>query len=247
VVKAVDKLMEDSRRAAVTKIAHARLLAVAIELRDDLGKNRDKLLDQWEKVTFRIFGMCRKDARTRVGDYVRLSRQLLADKPGLQGALGAVRDLGGEEFDIDKAIDDLRDKDCYEGWEEELRYFMFRYEEYLSKTMGQKFDNAQWARIWDVSPVQSIEHICPQSRGSHSRTRSKKEVFVHRLGNLTLLPPKLNSKLSDKAPADKASEYVKTGLLVASTLKADLRSWNPASVGKREEELLAWARGEWGD
>ncbi len=165
VVKAVDKLMEDKRRAAITKIAHARLLAVAIELRDDLGNKREKLLDQWEKVTFRIFGMCRKDARTRVGDYVRLSRQLLADKPGLSAALDGVRELAGEEFDIDYAIEELRDTDRYEGWEEELRYFMFRYEEHLAKTMGQNFDSAQWARIWSVSPIQSIEHICPPKSG----------------------------------------------------------------------------------
>jgi hypothetical protein len=117
----------------------------------------------------------------------------------------------------------------------------------LAKKMGQKFDNAQWARIWNASPVQSIEHICPQSRGLDRRTRSKKDIFVHRLGNLTLLPPKLNSKLNAMVPGDKAVEYEKTGLLVAGSLKRDLKNWNPTSVQQREDELLEWAKKEWGD
>jgi hypothetical protein len=246
VVQAVDKLMADNRRQAVTKIAHARLLAVAIELREDLGKGREKLLDQWEKVTFRIFGMFRRDARTGVGDYVRLARRLLAEQPTQGAALAAIRDLCGEEFEIGAAVDELRNANCYEGWEEELRYFMFKYEEHLAKTIGQKFDNAQWARIWQASPVQSIEHIFPQSRGSLVHTNSKKQIFVHRLGNLTLLPPKLNSKLSAKLPGDKAADYEATGLLVAATLKGDLKNWSVSSVDERENELLEWAKVEWG-
>lgn len=245
VVKAVDKLLTDNRRAAVTKIAHARLLAVAIELREDLGKGRETLLSEWEKVTFRIFGMCDKDARTRVGEYVRLARRLLAERITHAEALTSIRELGTGEFAIEAAVEGLRDTNCYEGWEERLRYFMFRYEEHLAKKMGQKFDNAQWTRIWEASPAQSIEHICPQSRGSDVKTNSKRTIFVHRLGNLTLLPPKLNSKLQDRLPKDKAVEYEKTGLLVASTLKRELKDWTPISVAEREDELIEWAMTEW--
>ncbi len=246
VVEAVDKLMSDNRRAAVTKIAHARLLAVAIELRDDLGKGRGALLDEWEKVTFRIFGMCRKDARTRVGDYVRLARALLSETPTHAMTLARLRALGQDEFDIDSAIEGIRNSNCYEGWEEELRYFMFRYEEHIAKKSGQAFDNAQWARIWETSPAQSIEHIYPQSKGSNVRTGSSQKIFVHRLGNLTLLPPKLNSKLQDRLPKDKAPEYEKTGLFVAAIPKAELSNWGVDSVDAREERLLTWARTEWG-
>jgi hypothetical protein len=247
VVTAVDKLMTDRRRTAVTKIAHARLLAVAIELCQTSASKRNELLNVWEKVTFRIFGMCGKDARTRVGDYVRLARNLVFDGMKHNDALKSIQALATDEFSIEHAIEQLRNQNCYEGWEEELRYFLFRYEEYLAAEQGQKFDSATWAKIWADSPAQSIEHICPQSAGSDTPTRSKKTIYVHRLGNLVLLPPKLNSKLRDLDPAKKANHYEKTGLIVAASLKSALKSWTPASVEKREDELLKWASQEWAD
>lgn len=238
VVNAVDKLLADRRRAAVTKIAHARLLAVAIELTSMSDTKRDELLDAWEKVTFRIFGMCRKDARTRVGDYVRLARKLAFEGMKHEDTLKAIRGLGTGEFAIRPAVEQLRDDNRYEGWEEELRYFMFRYEEHLAEKHGQKFSNARWERIWAVTPAQSIEHVTPQSSG---------RSYVHRLGNLVLLPPQLNSKLRDISPSRKASEYEKTGLLIAAELKPKMRNWKLDSVRKREDSLIRWAHREWAD
>ena len=54
VVKAVNRLQEEMRQP-VTKIRHARLLAVSIILRDFPEEEERKLLDQWEKTSFRIF------------------------------------------------------------------------------------------------------------------------------------------------------------------------------------------------
>ena len=57
---------------AVTGMAQARLVATAVHLRTDLSaEDKTKVLRQWENVSFRIFGMFGKDARTAVGDYVR--------------------------------------------------------------------------------------------------------------------------------------------------------------------------------
>lgn len=237
VVRAVDNLVADKRRTAVTKIAHARLLAVAIELRGMSDSQRDELLDAWEKVTFRIFGMCRRDARTGVGEYVRLARKLYIEGMKYEDALSAIHALGTGDFAIKLAVEQLRNENSYEGWEEELRYFMFRYEEHLAAERGQTYDNAEWARIWQDTPVQSIEHISPQSKGYR---------YVHRLGNLVLLPPKLNSKLGGMSPSEKAAEYEKTGLLIAAELKPALKNWTAASVNEREGVLLKWATQEWG-
>ena len=65
VTKAVKHLgnMKDSRDA-VTKIAHARLLVSSIILRVFPSEQETELLNQWENTTFRIFGLCGKDART---------------------------------------------------------------------------------------------------------------------------------------------------------------------------------------
>ena len=44
-----------------------------------------------------------------------------------------LRSLGAGEYAIEEAVKYLQKTDCYDGWEEELRYFMFRYEEHLAE------------------------------------------------------------------------------------------------------------------
>ena len=68
VTKACDSVISNRRQNAVTRISQARLLAVAIHLRNDIGENdRKALLSRWEKVSFRIYGMCGYDATNTSG------------------------------------------------------------------------------------------------------------------------------------------------------------------------------------
>jgi Protein of unknown function (DUF1524) len=105
---------------------------------------------------------------------------------------------------------------------------MYRYEE---DHAPRDFTNEQWHRIWEESASHSIEHIQPQQVGGR---------FVHRLGNLMLLPPGLNSSLSSKKPAEKLNEYRATGLYAASevadTIEAD--GWKLTQVIEREKKIL---------
>jgi hypothetical protein len=241
VTKSTDSVVANKRTDAVTRIAQARLLAVAISLRDDLkAPQRNALLRRWEKVSFRIYGMLGKDARTGVGDYVRLAwrvvnEQLSGDE--IDSGISAI----GADFPVGGAINALRGENCYEGWEAELRYLMFRYEEHLARTQHQNFSNEQWNKIWMESPSDSIEHIWAQSRAPEKQR--------HRLGNLVMLPPKLNSKLKDKPAKEKADAYRKTGLLIAGEVAdmIDDRGWGTKLIREREEALLEWASGEWAD
>ena len=134
----------------------------------------------------------------------------------------------------------MMNKNCYDGWQDSLRYFFYRYEEYLTHKAHQVFDNEQWNRIWLSNASDSIEHILPQSSGSNK---------IHRLGNLVLLPPKLNSKLRALAPANKAEEYRKTGMLIAIKAADDVDrgKWGPTRIKERQEALLDWAKAEWAD
>ncbi len=66
---------------------------------------------------------------------------------------------------------------------------MFRFEEHLAKQRGERLNVGQWNKIWTDEPSRSIEHIQPQSSG---------EDYIHELGNLTMLPPNVNSSLQDK-------------------------------------------------
>lgn len=245
VVRAMDVLQKDQRRDGVTRIGQARLLAAAISMRDDIPESdREKLLGLWERVSFRIYGISRKDARTKVGDYVRLARSTIRERLTFAEIEKGLKNIGAE-FPITTVVSELRDSNRYTDWQQDLRYFLFRYEEHLAKQAGQKFDNGQWARIWEATPSESIEHIHPQSKGDQQRSASG--IFVHRLGNLMLLPPRLNSKFRDIPPEDKKDEYVQTGLHQASDVARRIPTWNREAIVKREDEMISWAESHWAD
>jgi len=246
VTEAVDQLRADPTRNAITGIAQARMVATAVYLRPDFTEEeKDKILRRWENVTFRIYGMFRKDARTAVGDYVRLSWNIVKGKQSADQVLERLSSIGAD-FPIAEAVKNLRGTDCYTGWGEELRYFFHRYEEYLARKAGQNFNNEQWNRIWQSSTADSIEHIYPQSHWA-SLGMEPDPSDVHRLGNLLILPPRLNSRLGAKAPEEKADEYRKTGLLLAQEVVDVLPEWNSDFIEDREEYLLNWAQQEWAD
>jgi Protein of unknown function (DUF1524)/Protein of unknown function DUF262 len=236
----VEKFLREMHRSkAVTRIAHARLLAVAIGLANFPPRSKDNLFRVWEKISFRVFGLCRKDARTQVGEYVRLAWECANNEITHHEVEDRLLKIGSgdREHSIDWAIENIKDTNCYENWEEELRYLMYRYEEHRADGT---FTNEQWNRIWEQSASHSIEHIHPQSA---------EKKFVHRLGNLMILPPGLNSKLSSKKPIDKVENYRATGLHAAREV-ADLieaeGGWGSAQVVQREQSILEWVRATWG-
>lgn len=246
VTEAVDRLVADRRKNAVTRIAQARLVATAINLRQDLDDSQKvELLRRWENVTFRIYGLFNKDARTAVGDYVRLAWNIVNKSLSYDAILKALSSIGST-YPTEKAVDYLRGRDCYTGWQEELRYFFNRYEEHLAKESGQTFNNEQWSRIWEASAADSVEHIRPQSWWASGGLEPDPND-VHRLGNLLILPPRLNSKLGAKSPAEKTDDYRKTGLLIAQEVVDALSDWSFDHIEGREESLLAWAKHEWAD
>jgi SNF2-related domain/Protein of unknown function (DUF1524) len=72
-------------------------------------------------------------------------------------------------------------------------------------------------------------------------------LFVHRLGNLMMLPPGINSKLKDLLPNQKAATYAEQGLLQAIEVSKLIRKrkWNREAAQKREKHLIRWATKEW--
>jgi hypothetical protein len=91
------------------------MVATAVYLRSDLTEDeKAKILRRWENVTFRIYGMFRRDARTAVGDYVRLAWYIVKNKLSTDEILKRLSNIGAG-FPIDKAVENLREKDCYTG------------------------------------------------------------------------------------------------------------------------------------
>lgn len=246
VTQTESRLLDNHRLTAATRIVQARLLAVAILLRDFPEHDENRLLRQWESVTFRIFGLGRFDARQRIGDYVRLAWKVINEKLEPDTIADELKALGsGEEYAITTVVRNLYNKDSYKDWSEELRYFLYRYEEHLAEKGGQKINEGMWIRIWEVDPSKSIEHIYPQSRGSDNPATNG--VYVHRLGNLMMLPPGVNSKLRDQLPSQKAETYAKQGLLQAIEVSKLIakRKWNREAIQKRERRMVRWATKEW--
>lgn len=240
VVGKVVSLHNDHRRAAVTSIGQARFLAVAIMLRGFDAKTERRLLEAWERVTFRIFTLGNKDSRSKVGDYGRLGYDTLKSKLPPSTVLDGITGLG-EGFDIDDILDDDAWNDWYGGRNEEVRYLLYRYEEHLARKNGAKINESEWAKIWAADPARSIEHIMPQSSG---------KAYVHGLGNLTMLPPNVNSSLKDKPPLAKAERYLECGMQATMAVGREIRDakrWTKAAVEDRAARIEEFVRAEWGD
>lgn len=205
-------------------------------------KERQDLLTCWEKVSFRIYGMMYKKPRTAVDAYIRLARDAINKKHlSFKDIQSRIREIG-KDYPVEAAVKNLRDKDCYTKWDEGLKYIMRRYEEHLTKEAeeaGERIADDRREKIWREE--KSIEHITPQSRAS--------DDTVHRLGNLMLLPPGLNSSLKNKPPEEKFGEYHATGLLTAQEVaaRAKTKTWGPKDIQWRQNKILRWAEQEWGD
>ena len=244
VVSKVVELQGDQRRTAVTQVAHARFLAISIMLRG-FEKNIEKdLLASWERLTFRIFALAKKDSRSKVGHFVRLGYDIFVQKYSADQIRAAILSLG-EGFEIDGIITSKTWEDWYGGYNEEVRYLLCRYEEFLASENKLDFNESEWAKVWATDPSRSIEHILPQSSGASC---------IHNLGNLTMLPPGVNSSLKDKPPVEKADRYTHCGMQstmnvgkVIKELKECGKVWDESAVLKRAEDIAKFVRKEWGN
>ena len=248
VTRAEDRVHGNRRWRGVTRIVQARLVAIAVLLRSFPADQEEEILRCWESVTFRIYGMAGEDARAHVGDYVRLAWSIINEKLSPEAIGDGLREIG-KDHPVRQAARQLVNANCYENWTEELRYFFFRYEEYLAGKLGQDLNQSQWNKIWSEEASSSVEHIRPQSTGSWSASTSG--IYVHRLGNLVLLPPRVNSRLKASSPREKAKTYEACGLFaateVAKLLKRNGGKWSRSIVEQREQALVRWATREWAD
>ncbi|MBY5424836.1 DUF262 domain-containing protein [Rhizobium leguminosarum] len=239
VVQAVGKLNSNSRLRAVTKILHARFVATAIMLRGFDTATEEELLGTWERVTFRIFSLGGADARHKVGEYVGLGYRIYAkaiSPADIRKELEAI----GADYKIDKIIKNPNYWDnCYDGWTEELRYLLYRYDEHLALSAGQPLSYNQWNKVWLDEPSRSIEHITPQSDGAS---------YTHEIGNLTMLPPRINSSLQATSPSSKAQTYLTSGLLGTMAVGLAIQQsggWDEKAVRERTLRIQDFALQEW--
>jgi len=78
-----------------------------------------------------------------------------------------------------------------------------------------------------------VEHIYPQNPAAADRWKDH-DLWIDRLGNLTLLAKRLNEKIRNEKFSVKKPEYEKSDLeLTKQLLKYD--DWNTANVNHRQE------------
>lgn len=239
VVEAVHELDANVRLRAVTQVAHVRFLAVAIVLRHFDDETKTRLLTEWEKVSFRVFGIYGADSRHKVGEYLRLGYDVMAKNIPAEEILASITHLGCD-YPIDRVLKEVDWSESYDSWQEQLRYLLYRYDEYLAKKAKQHLDTVEWKKIWAAEPSRSIEHIQPRSSGMR---------YVNHLGNLTMLPPRVNSALKDSSPLDKSGTYAYAGLRGTADvgrLIQQERGWNERMVKARAAEIEQFIREEWG-
>jgi hypothetical protein len=261
VAQKLSKLNANPQLGAVTEILQARLLAVALLLADGVDDSeRQKLMDQWERVNFRIFVLYDKDSRAKVGEYVRLAFDVVTGNKNARTYLQIVERLKhiGAAYPIDQALKEgLIQRDLYEQSPEAVRYILWNYEEYLAKQMGSNatIDEHGRAAIWKVRASDSIEHIHPQNPSgddwagklvdANGVERAVQE-HVGRIGNLMLLPMPLNSAAKAHRFDIKSKSYAQHNLRMVKEV-CDEADWNLAVIEKREAKIVSWAKLRWDD
>ena len=253
VVTALDQFLQDPRHRAVCRVKQPRLLAAALLLSDRLKKDKSsqlKALLAWENAMFRFYVLAGNDARDRVGQCIRLATDVYNGDLSLQQVINQLDQIANVSYEeVSAELDEVY---VYDRWTaEEIVYFFAKYEERLSAENGEQIDGVTWGKIWEnASKDKSVEHIFPQKdpqgnwRGK-GRQNVNPESFVHRLGNLLVLPPGINSKAGTKSFADKVEVYKAAKGLYSVRKVMRLRDWNLAAIEKREKELMKFAKEQW--
>ncbi len=193
----------------------------------------------------------------RVGEYVRLATNVINKAKGAERyseIMQALREIG-RDYPVSEAVKArLAQQDCYDGFEEETRYILWRYEEHLAAQAGADINKELREEIWEErNASDSIEHIFPQSPepgGAWDGKLNKGEEpenHVHRIGNLILLPQPLNEEAKRQGFAAKKNVYAKSeGLRMVKEVIAE-KHWTQRQIEKRERKIIEWARNAWAD
>ena len=209
------------------------------------GKQEAKVLEAIEIANFRLYGLPRASARSDSHN-VRLHRlahdyfeQRKTDTDVIADLKALVKQShkdGLSEIVRSLTLDDDNYYDFYRWpW---LRYFLGRFEEHLRDS--QSFDFSRLRRrigkVGRTNDVLSIEHIWPKKAEEKIVGENNKGQQIRRLGNLMLLPHKVNIERSNGDLEFKTSKSAKSQAVL---LKQNETSEKKAEKAKKFADHLS--------
>ncbi|WP_317445386.1 DUF262 domain-containing protein [Streptomyces collinus] len=154
-------------------------------------------------------------------------------KCSLEEALAILRPLLHTDMQVKEFFKTLSIPNAKSGYQ---RHLLEELENHASDTTGDKKGGLE--KNTAGPSVLWIEHIYPQSPGSHWDRWEQHDDLVNRIGNLTLVHKKLNATASNKPFVSKKEIYADSELTLNKYL-CGLRDWNPQQVQKRQDKLAA--------
>lgn len=257
----IDQLIKDMKQLrkevisdVLLKIQHSRFLALCIQKSQFTPKEKKNLTSAWEKTTFKIFGLERRDSRFYKGDFISLGKKIYKGKTdsnqnlSFKEALARINELS-KDCKIAEAVEDIKKLDIYNNWAEEFKYIMYQREIELAGSV-KRIATKTWKEIWLTSAIDSIEHIMSQSSPNAVNSfqdEKRNKIFKHRLGNLLVINKYKNSALHAIIEAVDKTPYYNDLFIekeVAEILRKE-KKWDKKIIQAREEQLCQWIINKW--
>ena len=244
---------------AITDIQQARILLIAIRMSHYNDSDKKALLSAWEKTTFRLFCLHRKDSRSFRGDYISCAEKIIRGEP-VHAVELCIQSIG-DRYTFAEGLKNVKTSKWYPDYNNDVIFIMRRYDEYLAKENGASISSSTWAKIWENDPSTTIEHIFPKTfpknnqkefkknwaHGGKQFSQEKLDGFVDNIGNLTILEPGQNAKAGQKPYKDKIALYGNTMYIHPDINSQYLQNgyWTKESILAREKDILAFIEKIW--
>lgn len=254
------------------KISYFRPLIMAAILKSKMGSpERIFLFQKIERFIFISFRLCRAQANYGSSHFYRSTRDIYFGEKSLNKICEELDSHLAWTFDqnqvfklsyfynfIDKKFASIGAG--FYGWND-LRYFLFEYEEDLKITRGQP--KLGWSNfVRSANDTLSIEHIYPQTADSeywsarfYGFNLEQQNCLLGSLGNLLPLSLSINSSLqNDDFPDKKETKHDSRGKVVRNGFKngsyselevASEPEWTAQQIKKRGLTLLAFMERRW--
>lgn len=118
-----------------------------------------------------------------------------------------------------------------------VKYILFQIEKQISE------------KDYDLnSPKYSIEHILPENPDEENRPNfedKNEDIFIYRLGNLTLLEKNINKDIGNLSFVDKKKSYKNSIFDITKSIPEYYENWGMGSIVGRQEWLAKKSKAIW--